>query len=119
MDMRTEFLNNVAGLLAQRGFIRAGDEYKQQRVIQTGHQVMIINGVRHDIPGQRIPIDFIVRALGTGTVESPGKIEEFEQFAFRIGVHLNGQYEERGMDVCIYYDEPEEILTEINQIFAI
>jgi len=120
MATREEFINHVNERLTPL-FTKDPEKelWVNERDVQVGAQVVVVNGKRMDQPGQTRHITTYVEVYGDGEIKDVNN-ETTEQFA-QVDFYVieEGQKHYVCPTICMYYDEHDLFDHMLNELFGL
>lgn len=116
---REDFIKYINDTLVSKNFTKEPEKetWIYTRDVQTGGQTIVINGQRHDQPGEIHHIKFCVEVYGNGDVKDI-KTEIVSPFIeINFSVFDNDKPENVGPTFCIYHDDNMLFNELVNKIF--
>lgn len=111
-------MEEIVQLLVDNGFIQNESVWVREIDIREGGQVLIVNGVRQEIPGKIIPMRQIFEDLGSAELFDDEDNLEQTYKHIQLTVELDG--EEVGSIGQLFHDgERQEAINLVRQVFKI
>ena len=111
-------MEEIVQLLVDNGFIQNESVWIKEIDIREGGQVLIVNGVRQEIPGKIIPMKQIFEDIGSAELFDDEDNLEQTYKHIHLSVELDG--EEVGSIGQLFYDgDEQEVINLIRQVFKI
>lgn len=111
-------MEEIVQLLVDNGFIQNESVWTREIDIREGGQVLIVNGVRQEIPGKITPMKQIFEDIGSAELFDDEDNLEQTYKHIQLTVELDG--EEVGSIGQLFYDgDEQEVINLIRQVFKI
>lgn len=118
---RDDFIKFIDERLSQDGFIKSSEEesWNCEQDIQTPPQVIIVNGQRHEQPGDVVHVKYGVKVFGDGEMKDV-KTETIESFIeIDFWSEKDGVKENTTPTFCMYYDDNMLFNIILNKLFGL
>lgn len=109
-----EFIKDIEQFFEENSFERNGNIWSRNGVAHTSGQVIVVNGVRQEIPGQPIQIEQLFEVIGE--CELMNEQDEVEAKYMHCTLDIKQDGESMG-EICQLFSTPQECIDLVKQIF--
>jgi hypothetical protein len=118
---KEDFLKFIEGRLAEDDFVKDAEKlaWRVEREVHTPGSVVVVNGQRHDEPGQTIHVISCVEVYGEGVMKDVKTEMEDPFIEVDFWQEKDGVREDIGSTFCMYYDDQNLFNIILNKFFGL